>query len=513
MTNRTSYQERVIRNYYQNRDAIALQKLSEMVTDLYLAEGKSQERLWGRVAAALEKLDVPKSRVDHLVASRNPSLVANLVKSCSTGSEWVANRRAVSCQLAPSVFDFQDRADSCCSVLTAIFRSGLSYDAQQCRSRRRTAVEEVPRAGRRVRLPGRRDGRRPGRWSQAARVSYGEGTRRVSDDRTLIRYLMRHQHTTPFEMAELKLLVRVPMDCWRQWIRHRTASINEYSTRYSIAIDAGQKTPPEAWRRQSATNRQGSEGFLDAGTGGELSAARGPVPGRGPAALPAAARPGRRPRAGPQGPAAVDLHRGLLEDRPAQPAALSPPADGPARAVGDSPSTRGRSATRSCGRCFRWSGRRSWTTGSQAMSLSRLEQEVIARLAAAAAPALAGRRRGVSRGPGPDLGRTDAVPRARRMPARSSCGWASCAKKSSGRGDSPQGLQIGPFDVHQAVAGPSDGRSNGLAAPPASARIIGASQRDSRTTHERDTPGYDLGRVRRRPVERSWPSGCWPDTG
>ena len=73
---------------------------------------------------------------------------------------------------------------------------------------------------------------------QAARVSYGEGTRHVNDDRTLLRYLMRHQHTTPFEMAEIKLLVRVPMDCWRQWIRHRTASVNEYSTRYSVAIDA-----------------------------------------------------------------------------------------------------------------------------------------------------------------------------------------------------------------------------------------------------------------------------------
>ncbi len=65
---------------------------------------------------------------------------------------------------------------------------------------------------------------------QAARVSYGAGTRAVSDDRTLVRYLMRHQHTTPFEMVELKFLVRVPMDCWRQWIRHRTASVNETST-------------------------------------------------------------------------------------------------------------------------------------------------------------------------------------------------------------------------------------------------------------------------------------------
>jgi thymidylate synthase (FAD) len=107
---------------------------------------------------------------------------------------------------------------------------------------------------------------------QAARVSYAQGTRAVSDDRTLIRYLMRHRHTTPFEMVELKFLVRVPMDCWRQWIRHRTASINETSTRYSIAIDAAAATPPGEWRRQSATNRQGSEGFLDEELGAELSA-------------------------------------------------------------------------------------------------------------------------------------------------------------------------------------------------------------------------------------------------
>lgn len=106
---------------------------------------------------------------------------------------------------------------------------------------------------------------------QAARVSYGEGTRTVSDDRTLIRYLMRHRHTTPFEMAELKFLVRVPMDCWRQWIRHRTASVNEYSTRYSIAIDKAQKTPPDRWRRQATKNRQGSEGFLDPEVGRILS--------------------------------------------------------------------------------------------------------------------------------------------------------------------------------------------------------------------------------------------------
>lgn len=107
---------------------------------------------------------------------------------------------------------------------------------------------------------------------QAARVSYAGGTKSVSDDRTLIRYLMRHRHTTPFEMAEVKLLVRVPMDCWRQWIRHRTASVNEMSTRYSIAIDAAQTTQPDQWRLQATANRQGSEGTLDSQTGAELSA-------------------------------------------------------------------------------------------------------------------------------------------------------------------------------------------------------------------------------------------------
>lgn len=107
---------------------------------------------------------------------------------------------------------------------------------------------------------------------QAARVSYGEGTRKVSDDRGLIRYLLRHRHTTPFEMVELKFLVRVPMDTWRQWIRHRTANVNEYSTRYSLAIDAAQRTPANQWRMQAETNRQGSGGWLPADAGENLSA-------------------------------------------------------------------------------------------------------------------------------------------------------------------------------------------------------------------------------------------------
>ncbi|MCX7044375.1 MAG: FAD-dependent thymidylate synthase [Candidatus Sumerlaeota bacterium] len=106
---------------------------------------------------------------------------------------------------------------------------------------------------------------------QAARVSYGEGTKRVNEDRGLIRYLMRHRHNTPFEMCEIKLHVRVPMDCWRQWIRHRTANVNEYSTRYSIAIDRAKKTKPDEWRHQAKSNRQGSEGFLDSVIGERLS--------------------------------------------------------------------------------------------------------------------------------------------------------------------------------------------------------------------------------------------------
>jgi len=106
---------------------------------------------------------------------------------------------------------------------------------------------------------------------QAARVSYGAGTKKVQEDRGLIRYLMRHRHTTPFEMCEVKLHVRVPMDTWRQWIRHRTANVNEYSTRYSVAIDATQRTPPDGWRLQATGNRQGSSGYLDADTGSALS--------------------------------------------------------------------------------------------------------------------------------------------------------------------------------------------------------------------------------------------------
>lgn len=106
---------------------------------------------------------------------------------------------------------------------------------------------------------------------QAARVSYGDGTKKGTDDRHLIRYLMRHRHTTPFEMCEIKFHVRVPMDIWRQWVRHRTANINEYSTRYSIAIDSVRSTDANEWRAQSSTNRQGSGDALNANLGAELT--------------------------------------------------------------------------------------------------------------------------------------------------------------------------------------------------------------------------------------------------
>jgi thymidylate synthase (FAD) len=92
---------------------------------------------------------------------------------------------------------------------------------------------------------------------QAARVSYGRGTRSVRDDRGLVRYLLRHRHTTPFEMVEMKFLVRLPIFVARQWIRHRAVSVNEYSARYSIVPDEYEVPPPEEVRHQSARNRQG----------------------------------------------------------------------------------------------------------------------------------------------------------------------------------------------------------------------------------------------------------------
>ncbi len=92
---------------------------------------------------------------------------------------------------------------------------------------------------------------------QAARVSYGKGTRRVSEDRGLINYLMRHRHTTPFEMCEIKYHVKLPIFVARQWIRHRTANVNEYSARYSILDNEFYIPAPEHLGTQSSSNRQG----------------------------------------------------------------------------------------------------------------------------------------------------------------------------------------------------------------------------------------------------------------
>lgn len=97
----------------------------------------------------------------------------------------------------------------------------------------------------------------------AARVSYGKGTKSVSDNETLIRYLIRHGHSSPLEQAELKFLIRCPMDVMRQLVRHRTMSMNEYSTRYSEAIEDMATTLPDEWRLQSSTNKQGSSIYLN----------------------------------------------------------------------------------------------------------------------------------------------------------------------------------------------------------------------------------------------------------
>jgi len=94
---------------------------------------------------------------------------------------------------------------------------------------------------------------------QAARVSYGKGTKKSSEDRGLIRYLMRHRHSTPFEMCEIKFHVKLPIFVARQWVRHRTANINEYSARYSI-LDKEFYVPDRATvGRQSEINKQGRE--------------------------------------------------------------------------------------------------------------------------------------------------------------------------------------------------------------------------------------------------------------
>ncbi len=105
---------------------------------------------------------------------------------------------------------------------------------------------------------------------QAARVSYGAGTKQVNEDRGLVRYLMRHRHTTPLEMVEFKFHMAMPIFVARQWIRHRTANVNEYSARYSIVQDRFYRPTIENIRQQSKTNRQGGDEPVDVGTAEEF---------------------------------------------------------------------------------------------------------------------------------------------------------------------------------------------------------------------------------------------------
>jgi thymidylate synthase (FAD) len=105
---------------------------------------------------------------------------------------------------------------------------------------------------------------------QAARVSYGNGTKQVNEDRGLIRYLARHRHTTPFEMVEFKFHQVMPIFVARQWIRHRTANVNEYSARYSIVHDRFYRPDAGNVRQQSAANRQGGREPVEDGTAQEF---------------------------------------------------------------------------------------------------------------------------------------------------------------------------------------------------------------------------------------------------
>lgn len=97
---------------------------------------------------------------------------------------------------------------------------------------------------------------------QAARVSYGQGTKSSSEDRALIRYLLRHRHTTPFEMCEVKFHIKLPIFVMRQLIRHRTANVNEYSGRYSEMVDEFYTPEMDYIQAQSKTNKQGREGEI-----------------------------------------------------------------------------------------------------------------------------------------------------------------------------------------------------------------------------------------------------------
>ena len=171
---------------------------------------------------------------------------------------------------------------------------------------------------------------------RAARVSYGYGTRQTSQTRGLLRYLRRHMHTTPSEMVELKFHCCMPMFIARQWIRHRTANVNEYSGRYSLMPMLFYTPSEEQLQTQSRQNNQGRSGTaVDADDVRRGGAALERDPRQEPRSLRVddARRDGAR--AGAHRPAAVDVHAVVLEDRSAQPAALPDVARRPPRAVGD----------------------------------------------------------------------------------------------------------------------------------------------------------------------------------
>ncbi len=182
---------------------------------------------------------------------------------------------------------------------------------------------------------------------QAARVSYGRGTRRVSEDKGLINYLMRHRHTTPFEMCEIKYHVKLPIFVARQWIRHRTANVNEYSARYSILDNEFYIPAPEHLATQATLNRQGRGDVIEgaaarrvldllrsdaerayAGYAEMLNEDDDRQTGRSDLARP-------RARAGADEPVAQLLYPMVLENRPPQPHAFPQPARRPACAIRD----------------------------------------------------------------------------------------------------------------------------------------------------------------------------------
>lgn len=105
---------------------------------------------------------------------------------------------------------------------------------------------------------------------QAARVSYGDGTKSINEDRGLIRYLMRHVHTTPFEMIEFKFHCKMPVFIARQWIRHRTANVNEYSGRYSVMKDEFYFPDIDNIREQSSLNKQGGDNQMQSNKSQEI---------------------------------------------------------------------------------------------------------------------------------------------------------------------------------------------------------------------------------------------------